>query len=111
MLLIEDKNFSVHEPGNVSWRSVEHGRNSHFMSTNLTQLLGIGSYEGDFSQNLDLSILHVEVISFCKILNFKKYLAVLQSLNLNIEYWPLRSLRPELDSNSLLSQSFEVEYS
>lgn len=111
MLLIEDKNVSVHQPDNLGWSFVEHGRNSHSMSKNLTQLLGIGSYEGHFSQNLELSIVHVQVISFCKSLDFKKYLTVLQSLNLHIEYWPLRSLRPDLDSNSLLGQSFEMEYS
>lgn len=100
-----------HEPGNISWRFMEHGRNSHSMTTNLTHLLLIKSYEGDFSWNLDLSVLYVQVISFCKSLGLRKYLTVLWYLNLDTESWPLRSLKSDLDSNSLLSQSSEVEYS
>lgn len=56
------------------------------MSTNLIQVLLTRSCEGDFSQSLDLSVLNVQVISFCKSLGLRKYLTVLWSLNLDIEY-------------------------
>lgn len=51
--------------------------NSHSLSTNLTRLLVIRSYEGHFSQNLDLTILNVQVISFSKSPGLRKYLTML----------------------------------
>lgn len=107
LLVIKDRKFSVCEPGNVSWKFMDHGRNARSMSTNIIQPSVIRSCEGDFSQKLDLVVLNMQVICFYKSLGLKKYLTVLQSLNLGIEYWPLRRLKPNLDSNSLLSQSLK----
>jgi len=73
--VIKGGNFSVHEPGILalakdSWHGAAEkisllGYKSH------QSLLAIRSYEGDFSQNLDLSVLNVQVISFCESLGLR----------------------------------------
>lgn len=85
---------------------MEYGRKSYSTGANLTLLLVNSSYEGDFRQNLYLSGINAKVIFFCKSFYLEKDLIMPWYLYLGIEYWLLRSFKPD----SLMSESFEEKH-
>lgn len=74
---------------------MEYGKNSYSIGANLNLLLVNSSYEGNFRQNWYLCVINAKVIIFCKNFDLEKYLIVPWSLYPDIEYWLLRSFKPD----------------